>query len=67
MTESSLTNSRYNHTQVTLRLPAHILRRVDEVAAEQFTNRATILRQILGTWAARVDAHSSCKPSCCDD
>jgi hypothetical protein len=48
--------SRYQHTQVTLRLPAHILRRVDEVAAEQMTNRASVLRQCLALGAG-------CKPT----
>lgn len=47
--------SRYQHTQVTLRLPAHILRRVDEVAAAQMTNRASVLRQYLALGAG-------CKP-----
>jgi hypothetical protein len=55
MTQSSNPNSRYQHTQVTLRLPAHILRRVDEVAAEQMTNRASVLRQYLALGAG-------CKP-----
>lgn len=56
MTESSTPNSRYQHTQVTLRLPAHILRRVDEVAAAQMTNRASVMRQFLA-------AAAGCKPT----
>jgi len=52
----SLPKSRYQHIQVTLRLPAHILRRVDEVAAEQMTNRASVLRQYLALGAG-------CKPT----
>jgi len=65
--------SRYQHTQVTLRLPAHILRRVDEVAAEQMTNRASVLRQYLAAAAGcrtppheAPTAHSSTKSSICD-
>ena len=52
----STPKSRYQHTQVTLRLPAHILRRVDEMAAEQMTNRASVLRQYLALGAG-------CKPT----
>ena len=47
MTYPDISNCRYQHTQISLRLPAHILRRVDEVAAEQMTNRASVLRQFL--------------------
>jgi hypothetical protein len=52
----STPKSRFQHTQVSLRLPAHILRRVDEVAAAQMTNRASILRQFLA-------ASAGCKPT----
>ncbi len=51
MTEQNAPKSRFQHTQVTLRLPAHILQRVDEVAAEHMTNRSSVLRQILAAAA----------------
>ena len=60
MNEFTPPQSRFQHTQVSLRLPAEILRQVDALATARFTNRASILRQILGTWAAGADDHTSC-------
>jgi predicted transcriptional regulator len=51
MSDPYTPNSRYQHTQVTLRLPCHILERVDKVAIELMTSRSSVLRQILAAGA----------------
>jgi hypothetical protein len=51
MTDHNSPKSRFAHTQLTVRIPAHIVQRVDEVAAERMTSRSSVLRQILAAGA----------------
>jgi hypothetical protein len=60
MSDPYTPNSRYQHTQVTLRLPCHILERVDKVALERMTSRSSVLRQFLA-------AAAGCKTGCSED
>lgn len=37
----------YDHLQISLRLPHWVVSQIDEIAAAQFTNRASVLRRLL--------------------
>ena len=56
MTDHNSPKSRFAHTQLTVRIPAHIVQRVDEVAAERMTSRSSVLRQILAAATSQTCA-----------
>ena len=47
MNEPSPMNPDYQHLQISLRLPHWVVARIDDIAAAEFSNRASVLRRLL--------------------
>jgi hypothetical protein len=56
MTDQNTPKSRFAHTQLTVRIPARIVQRVDEEAVRQMTTRSCVLRQILAAATSQTCA-----------
>lgn len=54
-----VTKPDFEHLQISLRLPHWIVTRIDGIAAEEFSNRASVLRRLLAHGLRRLEEATS--------
>lgn len=61
MTDPLPTKPDYQHLQISLRLPHWVVARIDDIAAAEFSNRASVLRRLLAG-----SVRNASTPPCCE-
>jgi hypothetical protein len=59
MNDPSPMKPEFDHLQISLRLPHWVVKRIDGIAAVEYTNRASVLRRLLAHGLRRLEEATS--------